>query len=74
MHSKSFFLSETLMRRQFILTRQGELGMFHDSGKMMVSSSSSGIRHTWVQILALPLPSRVTLGKLFNLFMPQFPH
>lgn len=39
-----------------------------------VNSTSSGVRQIWVQILALPLPSSVTVDKLLNLRMPQFPH
>lgn len=32
-----------------------------------------GIRKVWVQILALPQPSCVTLGKSLNFSGPQFP-
>lgn len=42
--------------------------------RVEVQSIGSGVRQTWVQILALLLLSCANLGKLFSLFVPWFPH
>lgn len=41
---------------------------------LLVEKAGSGGRQTWVQVLALPLPCYVTLGKLPQLSEPQGPH